>query len=252
MALVDARVKMGSLRTLLRDIDRRRWMLYVLVVAMLSILVASSYAYRRQVIGMSTILPPEYVQSRAYGMDFSGTVRDRPVLFAELPVRTEGSGGGILGWSIYGEYSPWTGQMKLSSLLQEPENGNNLLLTARHEIGHALFDDIVAEDCGPGALGFVRTMAVVNSSKFVGRKWGGFIVLWYPEDVQAIYRAYLSSPPPVGYDGESDVDLNVNEFFAETYANLLTGFRPEPAMMSVFRSHSDPLPATANGGYRVP
>lgn len=232
---------LDGIRKACRVLDAHRGIAYLLLAALVVLALPVSYLGKLAAWQAAPPLPAEWTSSHGGQWDFSGSLRGHSVSFANLPVeREDGQGSGFLGWSFYGEYNPWTGSLRLAEDLQESGAESNLLVTARHEVGHALLDDIVAEACGDGFGGYLRAMATVQSTKLVTRSSGGWLVRFYPEALQAAYRAYLTGP--AAGSGGGNADANLNEYFAESYAGLLMGFRPPAEMRAVFASYADNVP----------
>lgn len=229
----------GRVRRLLGTLDRYRWIAYLALATTLLVLPAFLYIHKLAGLEAAPPLPAEWTSTVRGDWDFSGALRGHRVSYANLPVaREDGTGWSVLGWSFYGAYDPWTGDFRLAEDLLEDGADNSLMLTARHEVGHALLDDIVAEGCGDGFGGYLRAMLIIQSTKAVTRKHGAWITAFYPADLQAVYRAYMEGP--AAGNGGGNGDANLNEYFAEGYAGQLTGFEQHPDLRAVLASHAAP------------
>lgn len=205
----------------MKAIHAYRRTVYLIFFVGLIILIVSSYGLHKTNVENSAPVHERYLVSVMHGLDFSKTFQNRTIEFRPLPIAHEDGFSGIFGWSFFGKYNHWTGEMVLADILLQEENQNTRILTTRHEVGHALFEDIVATNFDDGFLGYLQTMFVVNSAKFATRDIN-FLMYLYPENIRQLYYIYINSAPPIGSD-ESLADANLNEFFAETYTNMLTG-----------------------------
>lgn len=219
--------------------DRHRVVVYLLAVAIVAALPFGCYFFKSLDYRYAPALPATWTHGGQAGWDFTATLQGHALAYPPMPSGDDaGDGGTLLGESFYGEYNAWTGKLDVSKALLQPDHAAILLEAGRHETGHALLDDIVTRDFGGGFVGYLGAMSALQSMRLVGRNFGGFIVSCYPEDLQIIYRAYIASPP-VGNVGD-DTDINMGEFFAESYANLIEGGTPDPNLLPIFKKYGSP------------
>ena len=225
----------SRLRSVLRALDRYRWVFYLLLVAVIVLLPLRGYLAKTEGRRTAPPLPAEWTSSFGGRWDFSGSLDGHAVAYRQMI--TEPEGGSLLSFlgTFYGEYDPWGGSLGLSTVLQKSGNENLLLWAARHETGHALLDDIVARESGGGVAGYLKSVSTIQLTKFIGRNSGGFLVPLLPQALQSVYHAYIVSKPLGSGD---DTDNTMNEFFAESYANLLTGLPADPNLLPVFEKYA--------------
>lgn len=229
-------------RGLLTRLPVRRRTVYLGILLVLLAIFAGCFAVRLSSVGTGTPVPSEMAVDRLHGLDFSATIRPRPVSYTWMPT---GDRDWLVdtfagGWTVFGSYNALTGRMVLNDMMLDEGQENLNTVVLRHEYGHVLFDDVVSDAAGPGLAGDAYAYYILCSARLAGRNaLGRAVASTWPGELRDAYGAYAE-----GRD-YGTFSLSVGEYWAESYSYLLTGNDIEPRMQAVLARYAESVPQPA-------